>query len=107
MTITTLWDEITIFEDGEQKNDSTNHILANARQGARVEAYTNLQDKLLDDQLQNPCFHCETMVMLGEQESILPAEFEVISNVFGIKSKMPLCGKHYSEWLEMKEDEER
>lgn len=101
--INELWDDIAKFEDDERKNDSEESLLANARQGARMEAYSKLQDKLIDDQLQNPCFHCETMVLLGEQESILPAEFEIINSINN--EKMMVCSKHYSEYLEMIEDE--
>ena len=93
-----LWNSIADFENHEVKNDSTNPILANARQSARMEAYTNLQDKLLDDQSQEPCFHCETIAE-DENSTILPAEFEI--------NGMKLCAKHYAEYIELKEDELR
>jgi len=96
--ITELWNNISDFEEHEIKNDSKNSILSNARQSARMEAYTKLQDKVLDGQSQNPCFHCETLVMLGEQDSILPAEFEIINKINDIK--MWVCGKHYLEYKE-------
>lgn len=92
-----LWQNISDFEDGEVKNDSKNSILSNARQGARMEAYEKLQDRLLDDQSQEPCFHCET-IATTDDSTILPAEFE-------LPNGMKVCSKHYQEWLELEEDE--
>jgi len=45
--INELWNNISDFETHEVNNDSTNPILANARQGARMEAYTKLMDNAI------------------------------------------------------------
>ncbi len=37
-----FWNEITLFEIGERKNESQNILLSEARAGARMEAYVNL-----------------------------------------------------------------
>lgn len=43
-----LWSDIAEFETGEVKNESSNQILAKARQDARMEAYVKLFDRVLD-----------------------------------------------------------
>lgn len=48
--INELWNNIADFEEHEVKNDSKNPILANARQGARMEAYTKLMDNAIQFQ---------------------------------------------------------
>lgn len=98
-----LWFDIADFETRERKNDPDNL----PRENARMEAYEKLQDKLLDEQLQNPCFHCETLVMCGDKDTVLPAEFEHSFEVMGIKGKMPVCSKCYSEIMEILEEDER
>ena len=45
--INELWSNIADFEKHEVNNDSKNPILANARQGARMEAYTKLMDNAI------------------------------------------------------------
>jgi len=37
-----FWNEISDFERNERKNESQNFLLAEARAGARMEAYVNL-----------------------------------------------------------------
>jgi len=37
-----FWNEIYLFESGERKNESQKFLLAEARAGARMEAYVNL-----------------------------------------------------------------
>ena len=95
--ISELWSNIADFEKRERKHEDDS-LQCQARQNARMESYVNLQDKLLEAQSQNPCFHCETLVEAGIQESILPAEFEIINSING--DKMWVCGKHYLEYKE-------
>jgi len=40
--IENFWNEISLFEIGERKNESQNILLLEARAGARMEAYVNL-----------------------------------------------------------------
>ena len=42
-----LWNTIAKFEQGEVKIESKNKVLANARSGARMEAYVKLFDLYL------------------------------------------------------------
>jgi len=53
ISITNFWNGIADFETNEIKNDSNNPILANARQGARMEAYVKLFELNLTLQPEN------------------------------------------------------
>jgi hypothetical protein len=46
--INKLWEAIADFEAHELKNDSKDPLLAKARQDARMQAYIELSDKLMD-----------------------------------------------------------
>lgn len=49
--VTKLWKQIADFEEHEIRNDSTNPLLANARQSARMEAYTKLMEREIGNKL--------------------------------------------------------
>ena len=44
-----LWKNIAKFEKAEQKNDSKNSLLSDARKAARMAAYESLMEKELED----------------------------------------------------------
>jgi len=46
-TVNQFWNKISDFEGNERENESQNFLLAEARAGARMEAYVNLFYALL------------------------------------------------------------